>query len=504
MQPTSRQGRRRRRTAAAGARPVIAAVLAVAALAAAGAFTFAWLYQTGPSTASANIRNGQTEVPLDQKLVFSFNRQQSASSIAQSFHISPAADGTLKLSKDRKQATFTPAGRYQDLTRYTVTLHKQRWSFTTTLVPRVVQLATPDGATLADGAQVPMTTSLKLQFNAEMEPSSVQLTANDKKQNPTWLDPKTALISLRGTAIGPLTLQLTQGRDKTGRPADTRWRADLDVVYAVSLKTVPLKFPALVQIDNVPAARDQSGLQAADAVFEYQTEGGITRFTALFTSAPESVGPVRSGRYISFKLDKHYRGGLFLSGLSQPSTARLGSDPVPVYFNAPYTRTRDRVAPENLYISGAGIQATENATAQTAFAIQHGKTAIGANSQGSSASVPEHDSTYIFDPATGTYLKTEDGHQMADALLGKPLHIQMVVVLHAREWVTGDIEDVNGVHARDFDLESGGRIEVYSQGALATGTWSAPDKTSPLAFKLDDGRPLSLPAGLVWIDVVAA
>lgn len=504
MQPSSYQGRRRRRTAAVGARPLVAAVLAFAALIAAGGFTYAWLNQS--DTASLNLRDGQAEVRLDQPLVFRFSHAQDPGRTAASFGIAPSTAGRLRLSKDRKQATFTPAGRYQDLTHYRVKLGKQSWSFTTTLVPRVVQILQMllDGtdAKLADGAQVPQTAAIKLAFNTAMEPASVQLTANSKRQTLSWADPRTALVTLKGVAVGPLTIQLAGGKDRSGRPADTSWKAGLEVVYAVNLKTVPLRFPALVQIDNVPAARDQSGLQAADIVFEYQTEGGITRFTALFTNAPESVGPVRSGRYISFKLDRHYKGGLFLSGLSQPSTARLGSDPVPVFFNAPYSRRRDRVAPENLYISGAGIQSTENATGQPAAGVQHGMTALPANSQGSALSVQEHDSTYTYDPATGTYLKTEDGHQMADALLGKPLHIQMVVVLHAKEWVTNEIEDVNGVHARDFDLESGGKIEVLSQGSLAAGSWSAPDKAGPLAFKLDDGHPLLLPSGLVWIDVV--
>lgn len=171
MQSSSHQGRRRRRNLAAQARPAIAVLAAAAALVAAGVFTFTWLQ---PASAGFNLKDGQSEVRLDQPLVFSFNSAQDPGNTASSFHIDPAVDGALKLSRDRKQAVFTPAGRYQDLTHYTVSLHKQRWHFTTTLLPRVVQMAiNGSDAALADGAQVPLTAAIKLAFNAEMDQASV-------------------------------------------------------------------------------------------------------------------------------------------------------------------------------------------------------------------------------------------------------------------------------------------------------------------------------------------
>src|SRR5205085_6622813 len=40
----------------------------------------------------------------------------------------------------------------------------------------------------------------------------------------------------------------------------------------------------VVKIENHPAARPQSGLDAADVVYEEQVEGGLTRFIAVFQS----------------------------------------------------------------------------------------------------------------------------------------------------------------------------------------------------------------------------
>jgi hypothetical protein len=330
------------------------------------------------------------------------------------------------------------------------------------------------------------------------------MTVNQKPAGLNWLPgSRSARLPTAGVPAGPFSVTLMDGRDQAGHIAPGGYHIDLDLHYINGEKTVPLKYPALVQIDNVPTARDQSGLQSADVVFEYQTEGGITRFTALFSSAPANIGPVRSGRYISFKLVRHYHGALYLSGLSIPSTKRLNSDPVPVYFDAPYYRTKDRLAPENLYITGEGIQQSGLAGKPPPYTLPLATSRLpAAAAPGTELSVPPHYSTYSFDPGTGTYSKTEENHLMADALVSQPLHIAMVVVVHTREVVTNEIEDVDGAHARDFETEAGGKADFYYRGQLASGTWSGTDRANPWVFKLASGEIVSLPKGLTWIDVV--
>jgi hypothetical protein len=62
--------------------------------------------------------------------------------------------------------------------------------------------------------------------------------------------------------------------------------------------SAPSIYPLAVMVDNFPAARPQTGLAAADIVYEALAEGGITRFLAIYTGAdPELVGPVRSARH---------------------------------------------------------------------------------------------------------------------------------------------------------------------------------------------------------------
>jgi hypothetical protein len=116
--------------------------------------------------------------------------------------------------------------------------------------------------------------------------------------------------------------------------------------------------------------------------------------------------------------------------------------------------------------------------------------------------VPEHDSTYSFDPQTGTYTKVEEGRPMSDALIGEPVRIHMVVIMHTGVAVTNIIEDLNGARGLDFDMDSGGAAEFYFMGKKATGKWAAADRSSGFSFTYADGRPLTIPRGVIWVDVV--
>ena len=77
---------------------------------------------------------------------------------------------------------------------------------------------------------------------------------------------------------------------------------------------------------------------------------------------------------------------------------------------------------------------------------------------------------------------------MTDASLGKPDQLFMVLVLHTREFLVPDIESGCCTRGRDFDLDSGGALDIYYRGQEATGTSSAADRSSPLIFKNAAGQ----------------
>ncbi len=471
--------------------------------------------QTLPTTVAFNLKSGQKEVPLDQKVTATFSRPVSPSAVASHLHLTPTTEGALQASSDQRSFTWVASGPWTDLTTYTVkidafndgahNIQAKTLSFTTTIVPRVTAITTDAGAGVADGADVPVGTKLVLNFNAAMDQPSVQLQVNGGAINLAWAqDGKSATLDTKGMKIGALSLVFAPGgKDTTGHAMAATWKLGLNLVFRINVHTTPLRFPALVQVPNDPLARDQSGLQSADMVFEYATEGNIPRFTAIFTNVPDKVGPIRSGRLISIKLTQHYKGELYLSGTSQGTFGVLQRSGIPAFFDTQgyYYRSFDRPAPNNLYINGDSIARAEN-QGIPAFKLTTGKPNIPAGAGGTQVLVAQNGSTYNYDDATKTYTKSEDGHTFADASIGQPLRIAMLIVMHTRVTVTGIVEDSNGAHGLDYDLDSGGVAEVYYNGQKATGHWSSPASNSPLVFTLDNGTQVPMPPGLVWVDVV--
>ena len=76
----------------------------------------------------------------------------------------------------------------------------------------------------------------------------------------------------------------------------------------------------IVKVSNwPPKVRPQHAINQADLVFEMESEGGVTRFAAMFRSnAPQKVGSVRSARLVDMELLTMYAALLAYSGTSGP------------------------------------------------------------------------------------------------------------------------------------------------------------------------------------------
>jgi hypothetical protein len=113
-----------------------------------------------------------------------------------------------------------------------------------------------------------------------------------------------------------------------------------------------------VKIDNDDRqARPQSGIAAAEVVYELVVEGGATRFLALFHATDATpVGPIRSARGADVTLLAALNRPLFAwSGAHRTTAAGVRRGPlVDVGYDArpgEYQRRRGRRAPHNLYSS---------------------------------------------------------------------------------------------------------------------------------------------------------
>lgn len=500
-----------------GRRGLVAAGLTIIVLLV-GAGAYLAYENTLPTTVTANVTNGQKDVPTDGKILLTFSRPTAMTAVDQAFSISPSTPGRIDAVSGQTQYAWSPTSRLSELTTYSVTLkpiydvghHRvngAHWTFTTIIVPRVVSITTNDGSALKDGGEADLGATLKLQFNDVMVPATVKVDIGTQPAALQWAaDGRSATVSLAGIPSGPLTLSMSPGgRDQTGHVAASGFTLKTGVYWHDHEHTIPLKYPALIQIPNDEGAWDQVGLQAAGIVFEYLAEGGITRLTGVFQDAPNTIGPMRSSRFISLKLGRHYDGLLFQSGESQATRQAAAQDPTPQFFDTIgfQYRAGSRYAPDNLMINGDKVLAAENLSrfaSIPAFVLPTARPDLSGGAPAATINVAEHYSAYRYDPATGTYTKAELGHSYRDAGLNQPLRIEMLIVLHTRESLL-NIGDGHGSYIHDYDLDTNGRIDIYYKGLTYSGTWASNNSHGPLVFALSSGQPVTLPPGLVWIDV---
>ena len=491
------------------------AVLVAVAFTSAGGY-LAYL-NTLPTAVTLSVASGQKEVPTDTHLVLSFNRSVALDSLQKSFAIEPATDGAFVSVSGQDKYQFVPLHQLLDLTTYTLSLRSftdttkhqvkaAHWTFTTTIVPRISSVTGAGGAPITNGSEIEPGTTITFAFNDVMVPSTVKMTLAAQPLTLNWAkDSRSATVATQGVPSGPLVVKLGPGAtDSTGHTIKAAWTLVTGLYYRDQEHTTALKYPALIQIPNDADAVDQNGLQAADMVYEYLAEGGITRLTAIFATAPDLIGPIRSSRLVSLKLGRHYKGVLFQSGESSVTQTAAGSDPVPQFFDTiGYTfRTNSRYAPDNLMITGDGVNRAELKFYPNlpAFSLPEARPSPTGGTPATSVTVSEHSSSYTYDPIMGTYQKAENGHAYRDAKSRQPLRIEMLIVMHTQV-IQLNVSDGHGSFIHDFNLDTTGAADIYYKGQRFAGAWSGTDGHSPIAFTTADGQALSLPPGLVWVDV---
>ncbi len=322
---------------------------------------------------------------------------------------------------------------------------------------------------------------------------------------------------LVGTALGTTTVRAS-GLD--GPAATER----VQVVPAVPTNTTTVTpgfvphAPLAVQIDNGPTSDPHTGLQAADIVYEYDTEGGITRFTAVYWHLrPAAVlGPIRSARLILIQVQKMYDGLAVFSGASNGTYANLYHDGVPMLTDdccgQDFYRTSNHVPPSNLFTQGHLLLA---GLASQFPALHHAKLPYALLpphpdplSPGSIRTVtidqtPGNVPAYHYNPVTRTWQRWLNGTPQVDTATGAPIAVRNLIVVTANWHFTNYVEDVLGNHSIYWALNGSGPFQAYIDGRAFIGTWHRPDTGLPLLFTDAGGQPLPLQTGLTWIEVVA-
>jgi hypothetical protein len=266
--------------------------------------------------------------------------------------------------------------------------------------------------------------------------------------------------------------------------------------------------PALiVKINNIDSrppeqARPQAGLNQADVVYEERTEGGITRFAAVFHSQDaDPVFPVRSARLTDIEICAQFGRPLFANSggnrivMDAVHSANLVAVGHEELGNDYFYRLPDRRAPHNLATSTQRLYSASPAglappapilTYRQPFTPPAG--GVPANGVqvaygGGPGAVPvEH----RFDGNINGWARIQNGTPHVD-VAGVQVAPQNVIVQFIH------YEGTRGV------LSGEGEAWVFTGGHVVRGTWRRTEPYAPTAFIDAAGNHIGMEPGRTWI-----
>ncbi|MGY1741140.1 MULTISPECIES: DUF3048 domain-containing protein [unclassified Blastococcus] len=271
--------------------------------------------------------------------------------------------------------------------------------------------------------------------------------------------------------------------------------------------------PALaVKVENSPAARPQTGLNAADVVWEEVVEGGISRFVAVYHSTlPPAIGPVRSVRPMDAPIAAPLRGLLAFTGGQEPfvqAVSAAGLQDVSSDSGADgYSRAPERSAPHNTYVDPAALLAQADAghrappPQQFVFSAEPTAPAEGAAATELDLTLsPVAEPRWTWSDGEAAWLRSEGSADAVDAD-GVRLRATNVVVLRV-DVVDTPFTDSAGNPVPETVMVGGGEAVVASGGHTVAASWSKSAVDQPVVLTLDDGDPVALAPGTTWVELV--
>lgn len=274
--------------------------------------------------------------------------------------------------------------------------------------------------------------------------------------------------------------------------------------------------PALaVKIENSVDARPQTGLAAADVVWEQVVEGGITRFIAVYHSdLPPEIGPVRSIRPMDPAIAGPLGGLLAFSGGVPAYVAAAqdaGLQAVSQDSEADgFHRTTTRAAPRNVHAAPQTLVDQADADHRAAPDAQFDHAAAGEEptAVGTGQPTTTLDLTlsrvshprWAWNTADARWLRSEGSTPAVEAD-GRRIGAANVVVLRV-DVVATEARDPAGNPVPETILTGTGRALVASGGHAVEATWSKPETGDRVTLTGADGEPVTLAPGTTWVELV--
>jgi hypothetical protein len=304
----------------------------------------------------------------------------------------------------------------------------------------------------------------------------------------------------------------------------------------------------IVKVSNYTwVVRPQAGLSDADIVWEYEVEGGVTRFAAIYRShGATHVGSVRSGRLLDLELVPMYNALLAYSGSNDnikdmilkgscfnktgsrvPCTGAATDNAAPKWFYQAITPQFGDNCPPFCRFPKPGLAFEHTLFANTYQIwdladkrnVDQGYSAKGfaftdLPDSGAKTAADiyityynkDQDERWQYNDTDHKYYRWNLGIPHVDANNGMQLTANNVVIIEANHKDRPDIYESETFKspAVEIQLWGQGRAWLFRDGNWYQGTWvrSSRDKTGFFLYAADGKTPMHLKPGNTWIEVV--
>jgi len=300
--------------------------------------------------------------------------------------------------------------------------------------------------------------------------------------------------------------------------------------------------PLGVMIENHKEARPQSGLSAADIVYEAVAEGGITRFLAVYYCKNASfIGPIRSARIYFIRLLQEYgKNPLYahVGGANTPGPAdALGeiidlgwssyndlnqfAVPFPYYWRDP-ERLPNRATEHTVYSSTSKLWEYAAKNRQLTNVDEDGKqwdvnfvkwqfkdgasvaergnkTKISFGFWSNTSLANDFSVDWVYNAATNSYQRSNGGEPHLDKNTGRSLEAKNIVVIFAQESPAND--GYEGGHLL-YKVVGSGEGLLFQDGKAEEINWSKSTEEARMTFTDLKGKKIAFNRGQIFIEIL--
>jgi hypothetical protein len=485
---------------------------------------------TTPLEVSANVTDGDRSVPRTATIDLRFNQDMKADSVQHAFSITPTVLVGFKAITPR-EFQFRP--KMAPNTAYHVSLKdaantsgrtvSSGFSFKTEPAPTVAEVKV-NNQKLTDGQQgLKPTGSVEIDFSQPMDSGKTPIAVNGKPLDAklvSWsADGTSATLGLKLAHSHPYQLAVpATAVNRKQDPFAADWKIGFTTIIEVPSQGDAARIgsgaPVIIQVENSPEARPQAGMQQADMIYEYISEGSIPRLSVVYwRPLPDLVGPVRSCRLITIRLVLMYKGMIYCSGANNYILGMVWKHPSLVNDfsngkgNVFYRDNATRFAPHNVMMHGLNANnftASQNLPTPSYDVAPKHPDGTFSGDAATTISVPDHGANWTYDAGAKQYFKSQDGSAFTNIGTGR-VHAKTVIVEYVNSYLdTNPANTFHGYHTEAYELTGDGKADIFVDGVVIHGTWHHPDANVPAVYLDANGDPIEFDNGLTWVHVIGS